>query len=133
VSRTAAHTSARASASSHPNRSAHADGGGPTQRTSASASRGSTRPPGNTYMPAAKAIVRRRRRKYASTPSGPSRSSTTVAASTGCTGSASRLATSSRSDAGRGTRTAYLPGLGDQLDLDGNVQRQRGHTDGAAG
>ena len=43
-------------------------GGGPAQATVAAASRGSTLPPGNTYIPAAKAIVGTRRSRYASTP-----------------------------------------------------------------
>jgi hypothetical protein len=58
VSRTAAHTSAFVSASSADSNDAHSAGGGPAQWSSWSASsRGSTDPPGKTYIPAAKAIV----------------------------------------------------------------------------
>ena len=61
VSRTAAHTNARAVASSVPSRAAHEAGDGPAHATSASKSRGSTPPPGNTHIPAAKAIEACRR------------------------------------------------------------------------
>ena len=61
VSRTAAHTSARASPSSASNGVAQSAAGGPAQPTAASASRGSTAPPGKTFIPAAKAIPRVRR------------------------------------------------------------------------
>ena len=63
VSRTAAHTSARAIASSTPSRDAHEEGDGPAHATSASKSRGSTPPPGNTHIPAANAIDACRRNK----------------------------------------------------------------------
>jgi len=56
VSRTAAHTSARAIASSVPSFSAHEAGDGPAQATAWSKSRGSTPPPGKTHIPAANAI-----------------------------------------------------------------------------
>ena len=56
VSRTAAHTSARAVASSVASRSAQEAGDGPAHATAWSKSRGSTPPPGNTHIPAANAI-----------------------------------------------------------------------------
>ncbi len=57
VSRTAAHTIARASSSSTPSRPAQSAGVGPAQLTELSKSRGSTPPPGNTAIPPANAIT----------------------------------------------------------------------------
>ena len=61
VSRTAAQTRARANASSVSSRAAHSAGVGPTQPMSASKSRLSTPPPGNTHIPAANAMSTCRR------------------------------------------------------------------------
>ena len=56
VSRTAAHTSARAISSRVPSCAAHVAGDGPAHATERSKSRGSTPPPGNTHIPPANAI-----------------------------------------------------------------------------
>ena len=61
VSRTAAHTSARASWVEVPSSRPHSPADGPAQPIAASASLGSTPPPGNTQNPPAKAIAATRR------------------------------------------------------------------------
>ncbi len=83
VSRTAAQTSARASAGSAPG--GNVASAAPNRSSSASPSAWSTVPPGKTYMPAAKAIVDTLRSRQISTPEAPGppragRRSTTVAA-----------------------------------------------------
>ncbi|GAA3631289.1 hypothetical protein GCM10022223_56660 [Kineosporia mesophila] len=74
-------------------RRAQVAGSGPCQLCPPTASVASTEPPGNTYIPAAKAICGTRRRRYTSGPAGPSRSSATVAAARGVTGSSSPACT----------------------------------------
>ncbi len=85
VSRTAATTSPRASDSSQPMRLAHSAGDGPAHGTSSVTSLGCMPPPGNTYMPAANAMLVCRRIRYASMPSAPSRTTMIVAAWRGST------------------------------------------------
>ena len=63
VSRTAAHTSARAISSDVTSWAAQVAGSGPAHATDASKSRGSTPPPGNTHIPPANAIEVCRRRR----------------------------------------------------------------------
>src|SRR5680860_438926 len=136
VSRTAAHTSARAVASSVPSRAAHWSGAGPVHATAWSKSRASTPPPGKTHIPPAKAIEVRRR-------------STTVAALRGSAGSrlpSANARAPSTSSGGSCTRCirsclgvlatrSRTPSwksrsdLHDQLDLDGGVERQHRHAD----
>lgn len=112
VSRTAAHTSAVASSTEHPNLDAHHDGGGPLHATDVSASRGSTPPPGNTVIPPANAIAATRRSRNASIPAAPSRTRTTVAADRGSAGgpvksSGAMLAGSTSSSGSSRTTRAY--------------------------
>src|SRR5690606_28138036 len=106
VSRTAAHTSALASGSSQPNHSAHVAAEGPAHAMEASASRSSTPPPGKTVIPAANFIAATLRCRKTSMPSGVSRSSITVAASLGTTGSTG-VADAASSGSGR-SGTALL-------------------------
>ena len=70
TSRVPRRTRAPGRASSVSSSAAHSVGVGPTQPMSASKSRGSTPPPGNTHMPAAKAMSTCRRSRYTSSPPG---------------------------------------------------------------
>ena len=147
TSRTAAQTSARASPSSHPISAAHSRGCGPAHGRSWASSRGSTPPPGNTHVRGANAMVATRRSMNTSTPAtsswpprpDPSRTSITVAAYRGSTGSLRRPASHSAAcgprTPGAKSRTAMptRPGSAgdgdDDLHLDRRVERQHRHAD----